>query len=559
MKQQVETVLKDFPSNPREYGQQLTAMLQSDHATVRACITEYLCNGADETTARYAIGLLARESNMLDILLDSGSTSIQESRKIAKLVKQVVPRLDIDLAKALRKAGRERSVRILHLLAEVADSNRVLPLLMTVIRERGPEARAQACRILAQHCQNDFFVARTLIDPDASVRAGAIEGGGLRSRKAPPAILKTAMDDPDPRVRAHALLAAFRLGDGEASERLRLLARSAEPANRALAAWAMGEARYDGFLDTIAQLEQDAATEVRTSAQQARQQIESQREPAPGGNQGTTSGVSAREEPAPNSAIKIDVLRSSFSEQGKAELHVAVLAPDGSPIGSLTQDDYAVEIDGSPVADIEWAGADGERPLNVALIEMQTAASAAIRKKRENDQFAVVKFSVEVSQTPFTPDPKRLAALVLRPYAGLRKSSRLHDALAEAARSLSHTEGERVVIAVAQGADRGSELSFWKAVHLLSESNAAVFAVQYGQGADERTLQELALSSGGRYFHYGKGIELTHCLRDIIAGLTNCHRLKFTTEIRLEGEIRLCVRTSFGMAETLVPIPAPPC
>lgn len=569
MKHQVERALSDFPRDPKENGRQLAALLETEPATVRECITEYLCNGAEETTARYVIGLLDRESNVLDILLDLSSTSIAQAQKIAKLVKQIVPRLDIDLAKALGKAGKEQSVRILRLLAELADSNRVLPQLMSVIRDKGPEARAQACRILAQHCQNDLFVERALSDPDATVRAGAIEGVGLRTRKSPPAILKTAMGDPDPHVRVHALLAAFRLGEAEAAGRLLLLAQDREAAIRSLAVWAMGEARHDCFLETITQLEQDPATEVRTSAQQAKQQIESQREPAVEANQETPSGASSCEEPALSSAIKIDVMRSRFSEQGEAELYVSLLAPSGSPIKPLSQDDFSVEIDGRPVMGLRWTAAGGERPLNVALvleyssnmpamalIDVQAAASTAIRTKRENDQFAVFKFSVDVNKTPFSPDPKRLVALVLRPYAGARRSSRLHDALAEAARSLRETKGERAVIAVAQGADRGSELSFWKVLHLLNESNIAAFAVQYGQGGDERTLQELGANSGGRYFHCGKGKELIDCLRDIIVGLINSHQLRFSTEIRPEREIRLRVRTPLGMAEMLVPIPA---
>ena len=567
MKHQVERLLREFPRNPRGCGHQLSVLPKKDVVTVRGCITEYLCNGAEETTARYVIALLDRESNILDILLDARLTSVAQAGEIAKLVKQMVPRLDVDLAKALRTSGKEQSIRILRLLAEVADSNRTLPLLMRVVREMGSEARAQAGRILAQHCQNELFVEKTLRDPDASVRAGALDGVGLRKRKSSPAILKTAMSDPDPGVRTHALLAAFRLGEEEAADRLRLLAQDQEPTIRALAAWAMGETRHECFLETVAKLERDPDGQVRTNAQDARQRIESQLEPPIEENQQTSSEDVRSEGPAPNSDIKIDVPRTRFSEGGTALVHVSLTAPNGTPVSTLSQGDFSVEVDGRPVPNVEWSAPGGGGALHVALvleyssnipapsiIEIQTAASAAIQAKRENDQFAFFKYSVEVDKTPFSSDPKRLGALVRRPFSGARRLSRLHDAVAEAARSLSKTEGERVVIAVAEGVDRGSELSLWKTIHLLNESDACVFAVQYGQGGEQRTLRELSAASGGRYFHCSRGTELSHCLRDLIAGLVNCHHLRFATDISPQRDLRVRVRTSTGVAETIVPI-----
>jgi hypothetical protein len=567
MKHQVERLLREFPSNPRACGHQLSALLKKDVVTVRGCITEYLCSGAEETTARYVIALLDRESNILDILLDTRLTSVAQAKEIAKLVKQMVPRLDVDLAKTLRTSKKEQSVRILRLLAEVADSNRTLPLLMRVVREMGPEARAQAGRILAQHCQNELFVEKTLCDPDASVRAGALDGVGLRTQKSSPAILKTAMSDHDPGVRTHALLAAFRLGDEEAAGRLRLLSQDQEPTLRALAAWAMGQTRHECFLEPVAKLERDPDGQVRTNAQEARQQIESQLNPPVEENQETSSDELRSEGTAPNGDFKIEVLRASFSEPGAALLHVGLTAPNGGLIPTLSQGDLSVEVDGRPAPNLEWTAPGGEYPLHAALvleyssnmpapsiIEMQTAASAAIRAKRENDQFAFFKYSVEVDKTPFSPDSKRLGALVRRPFSGARRLSRLHDAVAEAARSLSTTAGQRVVIAVAEGADRGSELSLWKTIHLLNKSDACVFAVQYGQGGEQRTLRELSAASGGRYFHCSRGTELTHCLRDLITGLANCYRLGFTTDISPERDLRVRVRTSLGMAETTVPV-----
>ena len=567
VKQQVDTLLRDFSSNPRECGRRLTALLRTDPVTFRRCVVEYLSNGAQDVSARYVVGLLDRESNLLDLLLDPGTASLSQAKKVAKLVNQSVPHLDVDLAKALSRAGDHQSNRILQLLAEVADSNRTLPLLMRVLRERGPKLRASAARILSQHCQSELFVQAALGNSDAAVRAGAIEGIGLRGSKLAPALLKTAMNDRDPHVRTHALLAAFRLGEEGAVEGLLALARHKRAETRALTAWAMGETRDERFLPTLAAFALDTESDVRSSAERARQRIKSPPElSAQQDGAAPIKGVSP-EEQAPNREITIDLIRARFSDEGEALLYVGVQPPKGVSIEPLAAEDFSVQVDGRPIPNLELTAPSDQRPLNVALVfdysdrmpatnvmEMRTAALGAIRKKRTIDRFALFKFSVDVNKTPFSPDPKRLAALVRGPYVGGRKACRLHDSLGEAARALGTQDGERAVIIVAAGGDRGSELSLWKTVLLLEESGAFVFAVQYGQGKEVRALRELSADTGGGYFRCNRGTELTHTLQEVVEGLLSCYRLRYLSEIRPERDIRLHIATSLGAAEALIPL-----
>ena len=179
MNPKVTQLLESFNENRRENGRQLALLLERDPAQFKQSVVHYMCNGADESSVQYIVWLLQSNHMLLDLLLNPEISSVDESVVLVQAMRGKVERLDVDLAKAMKTASGSLKSRVLRLLAETAESNRTLPLLIHALREEGPDIRAKAGRIFAQHCQNELFIENVLKDPDPKVRAAAIDGIGL--------------------------------------------------------------------------------------------------------------------------------------------------------------------------------------------------------------------------------------------------------------------------------------------------------------------------------------------------------------------------------------------
>ena len=108
--------------------------------------------------------------------------------------------------------------------------------------------RATALRIVKVARLRDGFqlLADALGDPDARVRANAVEAlEDAGDRRAVEFLLPLA-GDPQPRIRANAAKALCRYGRDEGRTALEAMCRHSSDAMRLSAAWGGGEGRFEG-------------------------------------------------------------------------------------------------------------------------------------------------------------------------------------------------------------------------------------------------------------------------------------------------------------------------
>ncbi|MGC9969289.1 MAG: HEAT repeat domain-containing protein [Bryobacteraceae bacterium] len=109
---------------------------------------------------------------------DPSLLSLEDDVAIARVVMQREPLLDVKLARRITNSklrGGEGiddaiALRILEVLAAIADGTRILPMLIQVLREPDPRLRSKAALLAGRTSKNVQWVEQALREPDARLR-----------------------------------------------------------------------------------------------------------------------------------------------------------------------------------------------------------------------------------------------------------------------------------------------------------------------------------------------------------------------------------------------------
>ncbi len=197
---------------------------------------------------------------------------------------------------------------------------------------------------------------------------------------------------------------------------------------------------------------------------------------------------------------------------------VTVLHPEGYFHTGLGREAFRVYEDGVP-QDLTCFANDVV-PLSVALIvdssqsmrgkvrEIRKAAGTLIDRLAPDDTATVMSFDDDlVRHCSFTGD-KQLLHESLKGF-GASGGTALYDALYGASRAFRKTEGKRVIILFTDGQDekyrRPAETKrrLERAISAASRANITVYTIGLGRYVDTDTLETMADTTGGAYFHLG--------------------------------------------------------
>ncbi|MCC6590039.1 MAG: HEAT repeat domain-containing protein [Bryobacterales bacterium] len=189
------------------------------------------------------------------------------SRETAADVLRVLTSHDKNLPQTLMKRvlseGRHGSGdRMIELLATVdaaGVTSNIGTMLVQLLRTCDNRTKSKVALVMGR---GRFNITWALQDPDARVRANAVESMWGVDSTAARRILHQGLLDTDHRVRANAIYGLVQLNDRSALDVLRQMSQSTLVKHRASAAWLMGQIGWPEFLPTLQLMQRDQDPKV---------------------------------------------------------------------------------------------------------------------------------------------------------------------------------------------------------------------------------------------------------------------------------------------------------
>jgi Ca-activated chloride channel family protein len=203
---------------------------------------------------------------------------------------------------------------------------------------------------------------------------------------------------------------------------------------------------------------------------------------------------------------------------------VNVTDRNGSIVGGLTREDFALEEDGKP-QQISVFERQSELPLNLTLAidtsgsvhkDLVEEADAARRFThaimRSQDQMSLLQFATEVRElTPFT----NKVAQIDRGLGQLRGdfATALYDAIYLGSQRLGRKQGRKVLVLVSDGGDTAKSTTYAQALEQALRSEVIIYSIidvpiEASAGRDlggEHAMITLAEQTGGKSFYVSEG------------------------------------------------------
>jgi VWFA-related protein len=243
------------------------------------------------------------------------------------------------------------------------------------------------------------------------------------------------------------------------------------------------------------------------------------------------------------------------------ELYAAVLDGAGRLVPDLGRDDFHVFDDGAEQRIVRFERVtdlpvhtvlliDTSASMAESLPQAQRAALDFLRQTlTPRDRAALVTFSDQPQlAVKFTNDLPALAGGL----GGLtaERGTVLYDSVVFALQYLKGVRGQRALLILSDGADRGSRFSFDETLEFARRSGVTVFTVGLGVGKlnleARPKLKKLAAETGGQSYFIDKAEELAGVYAQIQEQLRSRYLLVYQpSEVGKEGEFRTVdVKTS---------------
>ncbi len=252
--------------DPVESRKQIRNLLDANPRAFLAAAVAVLRKQGEMRGAQFVASLLVTSGLLLPALCDP-TLSHEEALAVARVAMRADSAKDVMLGRA--SADRVASSQVIRILEQSAGSRDFLPLLIRLLRQANPYLRSKAVLMLARDTHNVNWVRKTLGDPDARIRANAVEAiWGLDTTEARE-LLKSLRTDTNNRVAGNALLGLYHLGETASIPEMIAMSRHEDPVFRTTAAWVMGETGHPRFIDALTGLIDDPFAAPRRGARSA--------------------------------------------------------------------------------------------------------------------------------------------------------------------------------------------------------------------------------------------------------------------------------------------------
>jgi hypothetical protein len=276
----LQRLVDDVRSDSAVCKRDLRRLLEKDSTGFLQAACRILKVSGDKAGVGPLLELLWSSSLALTNLIDPSLLSLAAATALANRWVAFDPMLDIKLLQIGFPLGEDDTIavvemsrprRALDIVSRLPPNRHVLLSLAKLLRHPDVHVRSKAALLYARASRNPEWVRKMLAEPDARVRANAVEG--LWETKSPfcAALFREAALDPDHRVAANALIGLHRCGeaDGVVTDFVENMVHNTNPLARAAAAFAVGQIADANCAPILEGLLRDSDPGVRGEALRA--------------------------------------------------------------------------------------------------------------------------------------------------------------------------------------------------------------------------------------------------------------------------------------------------
>jgi flagellar motor protein MotB len=182
---------------------------------------------------------------------------------------------------------------------------------------------------------------------------------------------------------------------------------------------------------------------------------------------------------------------------------------------------------------------------DLRIFTVQNAVSNLVQNdKKPGDAIAVIKYDQQVIlEVPLTKDPDKFMELFK--FSGLQQESggmsAINDALDKAILSLDADTSihNKAVIIFTDGTENGSKIKKSEVITKAKGKGIKLFTIDFGANSGEGYMEDLAISTGGCYYHIYRTNEFNFLFHDIYKRLKNSYRIEYLPSFFGENTFRL--------------------
>jgi hypothetical protein len=283
----LQGLVDDFQSSSAMFKRDMRRLLEKDPVLFLRSACRILQARANSPGADYLMELLWGNPVLAGSLIDPVLLPVAKAISLARRWATFDPMLDIKLLHmgfptdggAVCDIEIVRAKRVLSIVNELPARRHILFPLVSLLRSPDPAVRSKAASLYGRTSLNAEWVRSRLAEPDARVRANAVESLWGADSTAARNVLKEASRDRNHRVAANALIGLHRTGN-DVTDSLQKMSCGTEPLGRAAAAFAMGHILDPRFIPGLETLLKDDHPRVRSQALRALIKIRRQKQPA---------------------------------------------------------------------------------------------------------------------------------------------------------------------------------------------------------------------------------------------------------------------------------------
>ncbi len=266
----LESLVESFDRDAAGSRTSIRDLLERDPRAFHDGVVPVLKSSSSSRGLQFVIGLLVANNTFMPILCNP-ALNLEEAVSLARMALQMDPMTDVKLAKSLADGAAlgepvENAGRLMDILGEISNGNRVTSSLMRLWRSSDPQMRSKAVLLIGRGNRSTQWAQNRLAETDPRIRANAVEAlWGVDTAEAKELLRAVAHDDNN-RVAGNALFALYRMGDTWMIPELFKMAVSESPLCRSSAAWAMGETGDPRFSETLGHMLGESNAIVRKRA-----------------------------------------------------------------------------------------------------------------------------------------------------------------------------------------------------------------------------------------------------------------------------------------------------